>query len=201
MNKSGVELETWGSADNNKRVICDKLVNAFAGQRHILEIGSGTGQHAVWFARRMPQLIWQTSDRVENLNFIRQRLTAEGSENIRQPLELDVSDQHWPGSEYDGIFAANCIHIMGWDKVVLMFAGIGRKLEAGGRLVLYGPFRYRGEFTTPSNASFDEWLKSRDQESGIRDFEAVDELTRDIGLKLIVDHSMPANNQLIVWGR
>ncbi len=200
MDKSVVELETWTPAENNKRVIGEKLVEAFACQHHILEIGSGTGQHAVWFARRMPHLIWQTSDRDENLDFIRQRLAAEGSENIRQPLELDVGDQHWPGSKYDGIFAANCIHIMGWELVVSMFAGIGRKLEPGGRVVLYGPFKYRGEFTTPSNERFDEWLQSRDKRSGIRDFEAVDQLARDNGLKVIVDHSMPANNQLIVWG-
>ena len=195
------DLETWKAPENNKRVICDKLIEAFATSRHVLEIGSGTGQHAVWFANHLPHLIWQTSDRAENLEFIRQRLTVEGPQNTRPPLELDVSSYHWPKAKFDAIFAANCIHIMGWDSVINMFEGIGNILENEGRLALYGPFKYAGEFTTPSNADFDLWLKSRDTASGIRDFEAVDELASDIGLQCLVDHAMPANNQLIVWGK
>ncbi len=194
------DLETWPSPENNKRVIGEKLVDAFATRRHILEIGSGTGQHAVWLAVRMPHLTWQTSDLQQNLEHIRQRLKVEGPDNVLQPLQLDVSDERWPEAQYDGIFCANSIHIMSWENVVLMFSGIGRVLEKGGRIVLYGPFKYGGEFTTPSNQNFDDWLKSRDAVSGIRDFEAVDELAAQIGLQLIADHPMPANNQLIVWG-
>lgn len=194
------ELETWKAPENNKRAICDKLVDAFAPCSHVLEIGSGTGQHAVWFARHMPHLIWQTSDRAENLEFIRHRLDVEGPQNMRGPIELDVSTKQWPSLKFDGIFAANCIHIMSWESVVLMFEGIGGVLETGGRIALYGPFKYDGDFTTRSNAEFDLWLKSRDRDSGIRDFEAVDELANAIGSRCLIDHEMPANNQLIVWG-
>ena len=148
----------------------------------------------------MPHLKWQTSDRRENLDFIRQRLAVEGPENILPPLELDVSGDGWPEAKYDGIFCANSIHIMSWQNVELMFSGLGRVLEKGGKVVLYGPFKYGGEYTTPSNRDFDGWLKFRDPVSGIRDREAVDKLAAKIGLNLIIDHPMPANNQLIVWG-
>ncbi len=198
MNESG--LETWKAPENNKRVICDKLEEAFAPCHRVLEIGSGTAQHAVWFARHMSHLVWQTSDRQENLAFIRQRLAVEGGENVLAPIELDVTSNNWPPQKFDGVFAANCIHIMGWESVVAMFTGIGSVLEKGGRVAFYGPFKYDGEFTTPSNSDFDVWLKARDPVSGIRDFEAVDGLARAIGLKCLADHAMPANNQLIVWG-
>ena len=200
--KGGQPLETWPSSENNKRVICEKLINEFSQLRHILEIGSGTGQHAVWFANHMPHLVWQTSDRHENLEFIRQRFDFEGPENLRKPIELDVSSRQWPSDKkFDAVFSANCIHIMSWDSVRSMFAGIANILEYGGKLALYGPFKYGGEFTTPSNEKFDLWLKSQDKVCGIRDFEAVNELAENIGLKFIVDHQMPANNQLIVWGQ
>lgn len=194
------ELETWKAPENNKRVICDKLVDAFSLCKQVLEIGSGTGQHAVWFGEHMPHLQWQTSDREEYLKSIRQRLAVEGPDNVVDPIELDVSWENWPTVRVDGVYAANCIHIMGWESVVAMFAGIGSVLEDGGRVTLYGPFKYDGNFTTPSNAEFDVWLKSRDPASGIRDFEAVDALARAIGLRCLVDHAMPANNQLILWG-
>ncbi len=149
MNASDEDLETWRSADSNKVVICEKLIETFSHQRRILEIGSGTGQHAVWFARHMPHLIWQTSDRHQNLEFIRQRLAVEGLDNIAQPLELDVTTNPWPGPAFDGVFAANCIHIMAWDMVVSMFDGIGQKLEKGGRIVLYGPLNIEVNLLPP----------------------------------------------------
>ncbi len=195
-----MQLETWKAPENNKRVICDKLVEDFADREHVLEIGSGTGQHAVWFAKHLPHLVWQTSDREEYLEFITQRLDAEKLENTRMPVELDVTAKQWPAGKFDGIFAANCIHIMGWQDVLMMFEGMATVLEANAKLALYGPFKYGGEFTTPSNAEFDLWLKSKNQKSGIRDFEDVDKLANNIGLTCLVDHAMPANNQLIIWG-
>jgi len=200
MVKSRIALETWQATERNKQVICEKLVDIFADRRHVLEIGSGTGQHAVLFGENMAHLKWQTSDRHENLEFIRQRLAAEGPGNVLAPLEIDVNGKDWHGLEFDGVFAANCIHIMSWESVVLMFEGIGEVLTKGGLVVLYGPFKYGGKFTTPSNAEFDLALKSRNGLSGIRDFEAVNELARAIGLRCMVDHAMPANNQLIAWG-
>ena len=195
-----MKLETWKSTENNKQVICEKLVDEFARQTHVLEIGSGTGQHAVWIANHLPHLIWQTSDRAQNLDFIRHRLDAEGPSNVLIPLELDVNDAPWGNAKYDGIFSANCIHIMDWNSVIAMFNGIGEVLEKGGRVILYGPFKYGNNFTTSSNEAFDGWLKSRDKQSGIRDFEAVNRLAANISLELLADHAMPANNQLIVWG-
>ncbi len=195
------KLETWRAPENNKRAICEKLQDAFAPCKHILEIGSGTGQHAVWFGRHMPHLQWQTSDRAQNLEFIRQRLQVQGPDNVIPPIELDVTWKSWPDLSVDGVFAANCIHIMGWPEVAAMFAGIAAIIGPKARLALYGPFKYNGDFTTKSNADFDLWLKSRDPQSGIRDFEAVDELANNIGLTCLKDHAMPANNQLIVWAR
>lgn len=192
-------LETWAAPENNKRAICDKLVDIFAGQSLVLEIGSGTGQHAVLFGQQMPHLVWQTSDQSENLGFIRQRLEAEAGNNILAPIELDVDAGKWPDQKYDGVYSANCIHIMGWSSVEAMFAGIGSLVAPGGRVALYGPFKYKGDFTTQSNADFDVWLKSRNPVSGIRDFDAVDALAAKQGMRCVADHAMPANNQLIVW--
>ncbi len=194
------QLETWKSPENNKRVICEKLVDIFANNTHILEIGSGTAQHAVWFAKKLPHLSWQPSDRAENLTFILERLAVEGSANISKPIILDVNDDDWPDLKFDGIYCANCIHIMSWQSVLAMFTRFVSLLKPDNKIVFYGPFKYDNEFTTQSNADFDLWLKSRNPQSGIRDFEAVDKLAQNLGLKCIADYDMPANNQLIVWG-
>lgn len=194
-----IQRNTSKAAENNKQPILEKLTTIFADVNDVLEIGTGNGQHAVHFARAMPHLIWQTSDRSENLADITLRLNDEGVDNALTPFELDV-DGVWPQTSYDAIFSANAIHIMGWESVESLFGGIGGILRHGGLLVLYGPFKYGGDFTTESNAQFDLWLKSQNPVSGIRDFEEVDALARAIGLGLIADHPMPSNNQLIVWG-
>lgn len=167
----------------------------------MLEIGSGTGQHAVFFARALPHLLWQPSDRAEWLPALRARIAQEGPENLAAPIELDVTWAPWPIFDADTIYSANTLHIMAWQEVEAFFAGVGRTLAKAAHrtLAVYGPFKYRGAFTTPSNAAFDESLKSRDPASGIRDFEAVDALARAQGLVLSADHAMPANNQLLVW--
>ena len=179
---------------------------AFAQNRCGLEIGSGTGQHAVFFARALPHLRWQPSDRAEWLPALRARIAREGPGNLAAPIELDVSMSPWPINAADAVFSANTLHIMAWHEVEAFFAGIGRTLAAARReasaprtLAVYGPFKYRGAFTTASNAVFDDSLKARDPASGIRDFEAVDALACAQGLALAADHAMPANNQLLVW--
>ncbi len=190
------------SADNNKGPIGDILVDAFAGAAHVLEIGSGTGQQAVHLAGRLPHVSWQPSDLADALPGLAARVADEGPENLRPPIELDVAWKEWPSDDFDAVFSANSVHIMSWAHVEALFAGLGRAwadVTPGRRLALYGPYKYGGEFTTPSNAQFDRWLRDRDPVSGIRDFEAVDALARDIGLTLIADHNMPANNQLLVW--
>jgi len=189
------------AAENNKSHIGDLLVGTFAPCRHVLEIASGTGQHAVHMGIVLPDTIWQTSDLIENHSTIIARLEREAGENVRMPLELDVAQDPWPVDKVDGIFAANAVHIMSWQHVEQLFFGAGQVLSNKGILALYGPYKYDGKFTTESNARFEQWLKDRDPESGIRDFEAVDALAKDAGLSLVADHAMPANNQLLIWQR
>lgn len=187
------------SCEQNKQVILDVLHETFTNSRHVLEIGSGTGQHAVFFSRHLTQLVWQCSDRRENLAGIKNWLDEAGLGNTPTAIELDVLDSHWPALTVDAVFSANAVHIMGWSAVESMFTGIDKVLEKNGLLCLYGPFNYRGTYSSESNARFDQWLKARNPQSGIRDFEALDQLAGDIGLRLIKDYEMPANNRILVW--
>ncbi|NJD31148.1 MAG: DUF938 domain-containing protein [Gammaproteobacteria bacterium] len=189
------------ACERNKGPILDILRSAFADRRRVLEIGAGTGQHAVHFARHLAGLAWQPTDRAEYLPGLAARIAEEGSANLLPPLELDVGQKDWPDVRADAIYSANTLHIMAWPEVEEFFDGIGRVLPAGGLLAVYGPFRYGGRFTTESNAAFDLSLRERDPASGIRDFEAVDRLARAQRLELEADHAMPANNQLLVWRR
>ncbi len=189
------------ACERNKGPILDVLRAAFADRRRVLEIGAGTGQHAVHFARHLSGLVWQPTDRAEYLPGLVARIAEEGSANLLPPLELDVRHTDWPDVRADAIYSANTLHIMGWPEVEEFFDGVGRVLPTGGILAVYGPFRYGGKFTTESNAAFDRSLRERDPASGIREFEAVDRLARAQGLELEADHAMPANNQLLVWRR
>jgi len=166
----------------------------------ILEIGSGTGQHAVHFGAELPHLTWQTSDLPENHAGICQWLEVARLQNVLPPITLDVTGA-WPLMEYDGIFTANTLHIMPWEAGQQLIAGAGRALRSCGKLVIYGPFNYGGTYTSESNARFDEWLKARDARSAIRDFEAVNECARLAGFELSADHAMPANNRLLIFTR
>ena len=189
------------SCDRNREPILALLRTHFADRRAVLEIGSGTGQHAVHFAAAMPWLAWQCSDVAENLAGIRAWLDDAALPNTPPPLALDVRGR-WPTHTFDAVFSANSLHIMGWTEVQACFAGIGRALATqGGVLAVYGPFNYGGDYTSASNREFDGWLRARDPRSGIRDFEAVDALARGIGLQLVADAAMPANNRTLVWRR
>jgi cyclopropane fatty-acyl-phospholipid synthase-like methyltransferase len=189
------------SCEENKRPILTVLRRLLHDRSHLLEIGSGTGQHAVYFADCFPALRWQTSDRPENHPGIQAWLADEGPSNAVAPLALDVRERPWPLPEasVDAVFSANTAHIMSWEAVEAMFAGVAGVLSDGGLFILYGPFNYRGRYTTEGNAHFDQWLKSRDPQSGIRDFEAVVALGEGHGLKLYRDFAMPANNRMLVW--
>lgn len=189
------------SCEQNKRPILTVLRQLLRGRAHLLEIGSGTGQHAVYFAEAFPRLKWQTSDREENHPGIHAWLAEQSPGNAIAPLKLDVLQHPWPVSaaSVDAVFSANTAHIMGWDGVAAMFAGVGEVLVGGGLFILYGPFKYRGGYTTEGNARFDQWLKSRDPQSGIRDFEALEKLARENGMRLYRDFAMPANNRMVVW--
>lgn len=184
--------------ERNKEPILAILRELFTLPAHILEIGSGTGQHAVHFGAALPHVVWQTSDLPINHAGIRAWLDEAALPNVLAPIALDVNGD-WPERIYDGIFTANTLHIVSWDLAQNLVAGAGRLLNKGGRLVIYGPFNYRGAFTSDSNARFDAWLKNRDPLSGIRDFEAVVKCAEINGLRLDADHAMPANNRLLVF--
>lgn len=187
------------ACERNKQPILEILRHVLADARLVLEVGSGTGQHAVHFARQLPKLIWQPSDRENYLPGLVDRLTQEGSANIGAPLLLDVTMEPWPVTQADAVFSANTLHIMSWREVQAFFHGAGRTVTSGGGLCIYGPFRYNGDYTSESNARFDQHLKQYDPQSGIRDFEAVNALAEEQGLRLLHDYPMPANNQLLVW--
>lgn len=187
------------SCENNKRPILSVLRQSFAAAGSVLEIGSGTGQHAVFFAESMPWLAWQPSDRAENLPGIRAWCEDVSLPNLLVPIELDVAALPWPALRVDAVFSANTAHIMHWPEVETFIAGVGAVLPKGGTFCLYGPFNYAGRYTSDSNAQFDTWLRQRDPSSGIRDFEAIERLARDAGLRLAADHEMPANNRTLVW--
>ncbi|MDP1899004.1 MAG: DUF938 domain-containing protein [Rubrivivax sp.] len=189
------------SCEQNREPILTVLRAAFADRHRVLEIGSGTGQHAVYFAAELPHLVWQTADVRAHHPGVHAWLNEAALPNVLPPLELDVNQSQWHSGRYDAVFSANTLHIMGWPEVERFFAGVGTVLEPGGVLVVYGPFNYNGQFTSESNARFDAWLKARDPASGVRDFEAVDALARAQGLVLQHDIAMPANNRSLVWQR
>ncbi len=186
------------ACENNKTVILEVLQRYFAEVNYVLEVGSGTGQHAVYFGEHLPHLQWQTADQQEYIEGINSWLNWAKLDNVLVPKILDVN-QLWPISSTPGVFSANTLHIMSWQEVEHFFTGINKVLEAGGTLIVYGPFNYNGQFTSESNAKFELWLKSRNPLSGIRDFEAVNSLAMQAGLSLLDDIAMPANNRCLVW--
>jgi len=187
------------SCEQNKAPILEVLKRYFPPVRHVLEIGSGTGQHAVFFASEFPDLTWLTSDQAEYHPGIQMWLSDAALPNTKGPVLLDVDQSQWNIKKTEAIFSANTVHIMGWQSVENMFAGIGKILEKEGIFCLYGPFNYGGQFSSESNARFDLWLKQRNPASGVRDFEALQQLAIKAGLGLIEDIEMPANNRLLVW--
>jgi len=201
--------------ERNQGPILEALRPHFLHCRRVLEIGSGTGQHAVFFAAALPATLWQTSDVDENLPGIRQWIEEAALPNLPAPLAFDVNgprplvdgpgpldvDGRPPNARFDAAFTANTLHIMSWPEVEALFAALDEVLEPQATLAVYGPFNYDGRFTSDSNRDFDGWLKMRSAHSGVRDFEAVDVLAKSIGLQLVNDHAMPANNRLLVWRR
>lgn len=186
------------ACENNKDPILSVLQRHFLHVQNVLEIGSGTGQHAVHFSAAMPHLVWQTSDRASNLPGIRLWLAECTHHNIRQPLIFDVTQSQWP-TGFDAVFSANTAHIMSWPVARHMIQQVGEHLPSNGLFALYGPFNYQGDYTSESNHQFDLYLKQVNPEQGIRDFEAVNETAESASLQLLEDNAMPANNRLIIW--
>lgn len=187
------------ACEENKDPILAVLREELADCRSVLEIGSGTGQHAVHFSRHLPHLSWQPSDLAANHASIEAWRREAGLPNLLPPLLLDVAAASWPACDFDAVFSANTTHIMAWPEVIAMIAGIAGLLKSGGIFCLYGPFNYNGGYTSASNARFDQWLKQRDPRSGLRNVEDLVERASAGGLRLIRDHAMPVNNRLLVW--
>lgn len=184
------------ACENNKTFILPILQQAFNGINSVLEIGSGTGQHATFFAKHLPDTTWQTSDLLINHVGIKQWLNEYPATNLLPPLQLDLSKK-WPVNTTPGVFTANTLHIVSWELVIAFFEGIKNHLQPQGKVCIYGPFNYQGKFTSDSNANFNLWLQERSELSGIRDYEKIIILATNVGLTLVEDHEMPANNRLL----
>ena len=189
------------AADNNKAPVLTVLTEWLGDAARVLEVGSGAGQHAVHTAQALPRITWQPSDCSEVLPALINNVSAYGGPNVLTPISLDLALNQWPPEPVDCVYAANVMHIVSPALGENLIRGAAKSLAEGGLLVLYGPYKYSGAFTTPSNADFDQWLKTRDRHSGIRDFEWVSGLATDAGLALVEDRPMPANNQMLAFRR
>jgi len=187
------------SCQRNKVPILEVLREILTEPGLVLEIGSGTGQHAAYFAEHLPHMRWQPTDLAENLPSIRAWVADAGATNLLSPLILDLLADEWPVIRAQAAVCINTIHIVAWPAVEQLFAGVAHTLDAGGIFYVYGPYRYRQRALEPSNEQFDHLLKVRDPASGIRQFEAVNELALANGLRLAGDRAMPANNRSIWW--
>ena len=189
------------ACENNKAVILEAIAPRLEAVDGVLEIGSGTGQHACYFAESLPGVLWQPTELDENRSALQPRLQESGCDNLRPAVSLDVCQRPWPLAIPQAVFTANTLHIMPLHAVQSLFAYLGDASATGTLLFVYGPFNYEGRYTSESNASFDDWLRARDARSAIRDFEQVDTYARAAGYALLDDKAMPANNRLLLWQR
>ena len=193
------ELSFSPASERNKMPILEVLKAELADIGEVWEIGSGTGQHAIFFSKELPHVIWQPCDLKETHRDIQARIDDAQLSNLKPPIELDVNVFPWPMESAGAVFSANTLHIISEAAVQAFFKGIQHSLKKSGKICVYGPFKYGGSFTSDSNERFDEQLKKRDPASGIRDFEWVNQLAQNVNCDLINDHEMPANNRLLVW--
>ena len=187
------------AAENNKAPIADILGRHLPSNATVLEIGSGTGQHALHMSDTIPGITWLPSEREAVVPILRANLALYGSNNIQLPLLLDLADFSWSGDPVDVVYAANVMHIVSESLGERLVQLAAEALKPSGLLMLYGPYKYDGQFTTESNATFDQWLKDRDPASGLRDFGALIATAQCVGLTLTQDYAMPANNQMLIF--
>ena len=188
-----------GACDQNREPILSVLDTLLSDAKTVLEVGTGTGQHAVYFGEKLPHLLWQCSDQAQYHEGIQAWLNEASLPNVLPPIALNVSKDPWPDSQYDALYSANVMHIMHWENVVDLFVSGAKCIRKNGLMICYGPFNYEGKYTSQSNANFDQSLKMRDPNSGIRDFEALQKLAGENGLNFLKDIEMPANNRILVW--
>ena len=187
------------ACENNKEPILEVLKQVFAEPCEVLEIGSGTGQHAVHFARHLSHVNWQPTDLAEHLPGMVMWLDEAGLENIKTPHPLNVNDDPWPYQKIEAVFTANTLHIMSWRNVEIFFDRLGQYMQAGAKFLSYGPFNVDGTYTSESNARFDNWLKEQDPLSAIRDIGSLITLAEKASMKLLEEITMPSNNKILVW--
>ena len=187
------------SCENNKQPILQVIQTVFNKPATVWEIGSGTGQHACYFAKKLPHITWQTTDKEENRQGLDSWIEEANLKNLPTSLRLNVTDKTWPCQQIEALYTANTLHIMHWQDVENLFSRLENYLSEKAVGCIYGPFNYNGQFTNSSNEEFNQWLKMRDPESGIRDFEAIETLAKTAGLMLKNDYEMPANNRLLVF--
>ena len=187
------------ACERNKGVIALQLRQAFADVERVLEVGSGSGQHVLHFCKLFPHINWQPMDFGDYFEALQHNL--QGSpDNILPPVEMTLDHIPWiPDTLFDGLFSANTLHIMSYDEVIGFFERAGKQMKKNGIMCIYGPFKYKGKYTSPSNADFEQWLRQRDPQSGIRDFEKVCELAQENGFEFVKDTPMPANNQFLTF--
>lgn len=187
------------SCDQNREPILAVIRPLLQESQNVLEIGSGTGQHAIYFGAQLPQLRWYTSDRREYHSGIQAWLEDAALPNVLPPFELDVLRSSWPALAVDAIFSANTTHIMHWPEVEALFTGAGTLLPSGGRFLLYGPFSFSGQHSSDSNLQFDQRLRARDPMSGVRDFDDLNRIAAEAGLEFRHNYEMPVNNRILFW--
>ena len=187
------------AARRNREPIHSALMRLLRPPARVLEIGSGTGQHAVYFTEQMPGLRWQCSDMAEHLPGIQARIELEGGGRLPDAVELDVMGKHWPDGPFDAVFTANTLHIMPWDHTPVLLQRSAQILRSGGCLIIYGPFHDNGIHTAPSNEAFDRSLKARDPAMGVRDAVQITCLAAACGLQAEADLALPANNRILVF--
>lgn len=194
------------SCERNQEPILQVLKKVLGDSyKNILELGSGTGQHAAYIAKELPHISWTCTDLRNNHPgiqlWINEAALENGVNNLKGPIEWEIGKNKFPEGNFDVVFTANTFHIMSWDKVKTFIDSCGANLATNSLVIIYGPFNYSGSYTSKSNADFDLWLKDRDPQSAIRDFEAVNESFKENGFKLIHDIEMPANNRILVFNK
>ncbi len=190
------------ACEKNKESILKVLREIIGPQnRRLLEIGSGTGQHAVFLAPFFPHIEWTCSDRKSVLPAMNRRIEESGVSNIRPSFVFEVGKDDFPRLHVDLVFTANTFHIMHWKECKTLIKQLGNRLQKNAKVIIYGPFNYEGKFTAPSNDEFDQWLKSHDPQSGIRSFEDVHKAMIKQGFEFVKDYEMPANNRMLIFNR
>ncbi len=187
------------ACDRNQAFILETLAGILPGKKKLLEIGSGTGQHAAYLAPQFPNLTWFPTDLEENLASINAWCNDSPAANIETASVLNLATGQWPVKSCDAVVCINTIHIISWELVEKLFTGAANVLSKEGVFYVYGPYEYENEPLAESNQNFNAWLQQRDPASGIRKFEKVNELARKNDLIFQFDKSMPANNRSICW--